>query len=187
MDEYDETLEQIELQEDPYGEEPEWSEEELEEANRAVRSKMDDLGDRMRRMAGRRNARSNIKKLSKRVAAAQSNSRSKQPGGTKAGKGDGSRERAETDKRKDNGNNTKLKGIKGSGPSISQLQAADDGDGTTRRKSTAKQRDFKRQFESFVEREDIPEDLKSGVKEYFTKIHQVETESNNETLEANAP
>ena len=138
-------------------------------------------------MGGRRGARSKLKKLSKRIAQAQGMSRSKQPGGKKAGKDDGTRERSETDKRKDNGNNTKLKGIKGSGPSITQLQAADDGDGTTRRKSSAKQRDFKRQFESFVEREDIPEDLKSGVKEYFTKIHQVETESNNETLEANAP
>ena len=52
--------------------------------------------------------------------------------------------------------------------------AADDGDGTATRRSDAKQRDFKRQFESFVDREDIPEDLKNGVKEYFTNIHQVE-------------
>ena len=186
VDEYDDALEQIEMYDDPYGEdEPQWSEEELDEANRAVRRKMDDLADRMRRMAGRRSARSKLKKLSKRMAQAQGMSRSRQPGGKKAGKEDGTRERSETDKQTDNGNNTKLKGIKGSGPSITQLQAADDGDGTTRRKSSAKQRDFKRQFESFVDREDIPEDLKSGVKEYFTKIHQAETEteSNNETLE----
>ena len=187
VDNYDETLEEIEMYDDPYGEEPEWSEEELDEANRAVRSKMDDLSRRMRRMGSRRNARSKLKKLSKRVAQAQGMSRSKQPGGKKAGKEDGTRERSETDERKDNGNNTKLKGIKGSGPSITQLQAADDGDGTTRRKSAAKQRDFKRQFESFVEREDIPEDLKSGVKEYFTKIHQVETESKNESSDTNTP
>ena len=182
VDQYDEALEEIEMYEDPYGEEPEWSQEELDEAYRAVKSKMDDLGDRMRRMAGRRKARSKLKKLSKRVAQAQSNSRSKQPGGTQAGKGTSDKERSERDKRVDNGNNTKLKGIKGSGPSITQLQDADDGDGTSRKKSTVKQRDYKRQFESFVEREDIPEDLKSGVKEYFTKIHQVaEPESNSKT------
>ena len=187
VDGYDEALEQIEMYEDPYGKQPQWSEEELEDAYRAVQNKMDDLGDRMRRMAGRRKARSKLKKLCKRVAQAQSNSGSKQPGGTKAGKQDGTRERSETDKRDDNGQNTKLKGIKGSGPSITQIQAADDGDGTSRKKSTAKQRDFKRQFESFVEREDIPEDLKSGVKEYFTKIHQVEPETNNGTLEIKSP
>ena len=190
VDDYDETLEQIEMYDDPYGEEPEWSEDELEAANRAVRNKMDDLSRRMRGMGGRRKARSKLKNLSKRVSQAQSQSRSKQPGGKNAGKEDGTRERSETDKRADNGNNTKLKGIKGKGPSITQLQAADDGDGTTRRKSSAKQRDFKRQFESFVEREDIPEDLKSGVKEYFTKIHQAETEiesSNESSLEVKAP
>ena len=188
VDDYDEVLEQIEMYDDPYGEEPQWSEEELEEANRAVRSKMDDLGDRMRKMAGRRKARSKLKKLCKRVAQCQNGARSKQPGGTKAGKEDGTRERSETDKREDNGNNTKLKGIKGSGPSITQIQSADDGDGTTQKKSVAKKRDFKRQFESFVEREDIPEDLKSGVKEYFTKIHQTaEPESNSESSGDNVP
>jgi len=41
----------------------------------------------------------------------------------------------------------------------------------------ATKREFKRQFESFVEREDVPEDLKTGVKNYFTKIHDNEKES----------
>jgi hypothetical protein len=32
-------------------------------------------------------------------------------------------------------------------------------------------RDFRRQLESFVNRDDIPKDLKSGVKSYFENIH----------------
>lgn len=188
VEDLDQQLEEIELSDYPSEDEPGWSEEELDDAYRAVRGKMDDLGDRMRRMAGRRKARSKLKKLSKRVAQAQSSSRSKQPGGIKAGEEDGTRERTERDENVDNGQNTKLKGIKGSGPSLTQIQAADDGDGTSQRKSKATKRDFKRQFESFVEREDIPEDLKSGVKEYFTNIHQAEqAAAKNETPDANPP
>ena len=48
------------------------------------------------------------------------------------------------------------------------------------RKATARKRDFVRQFESFVQREDVPEELKRGVKNYFTEIHQGEQNPENQ-------
>ena len=168
-------LEEIELEEDDGEQDLEPGDDDLDDADRAVRSKLDELGDRLRKMARRRSARSKLRKLSKKAGAAQSGAmESQRKGGKKAGEGSDESSRDQRDERVDNGQNTKLKGLKGKGPSLTQVQAADDGDGTATRRSDAKQRDFKRQFESFVDREDIPEDLKNGVKEYFTNIHQVE-------------
>jgi len=118
--------------------------------------------------------------LSKKCAQCQSgtmNIESDRKGGKKAGEGSDDAIREQRDEQADNGQNTKLKGLKGKGPSLTQVQAADDGDGVATRGAEAKQREFERQFESFVDREDIPEDLKNGVKEYFTNIHRVDEEN----------
>ncbi len=143
----------------------------LEEADAAARAKLGELGDRLMKMARRRKARQKLRKLSKRCAQCQSSARS---GDKKAGRGSDDSSRAQRDKHVDNGQTTKLKGIKGKGPSLTQVEAAEDGDGTSYRRSTTRERDFKRQFESFVDREDIPDDLKSGVKNYFSNIHEGE-------------
>ena len=45
------------------------------------------------------------------------------------------------------------------------------------RKGTARQREFKHQFESFVQREDVPEAVRDGVKQYFEIIHEADTET----------
>ena len=177
VEELDRELEEMEFEEGDGEQDLEPGDEGLDEAERAVRGKLDELGDRLMKMARRRKARSKLRKLSKKTAGFQSSSstmESKRVGGKKAGEGSDEAIREQRDERIDNGQNTKLKGLKGKGPSLTQVQAADDGDGTATRRSDVKQRDFKRQFESFVDREDIPEDLKNGVKEYFTNIHQAE-------------
>ena len=97
---------------------------------------------------------------------------SQNKGGKKAGKGSSDASRDQQDERVDNGQYAKLKGIKGEGPSLTKVESADDGTGTSNLRAEAKKREFKRQFESFVGREDVPEDLKAGVKNYFTNIHQ---------------
>jgi len=74
----------------------------------------------------------------------------------------------------DNGKTTALQGIKGQGPSQTTVETADDGTGTSGRVGVAKKRNFERQFESFVSREDVPAQVKSGVKNYFESIHQTE-------------
>ena len=65
-----------------------------------------------------------------------------------------------------------LKGQKGSGPSAVSVESAESGSGVSGVRSARRARDFQRQVESFVEREDVPEDLKSGVKTYFEHIHR---------------
>ncbi len=182
VEEFDRELEELELEEGAGDQDLERGEgdDDLDEAERNARARLDELGDRLRKMARRRRARNKLKNLSKKVARSQSSSgtmESERKGGKRAGEGSDDSFRDQQDERIDNGQNTKLKGLKGKGPSLTQVQAADDGDGTSNRRSEAKQRDFKRQFESFVDREDIPEDLKNGVKEYFTNIHQAEEPS----------
>lgn len=72
------------------------------------------------------------------------------------------------------GQMSQLQGIKGQGPSDSSIEAADDGDGVSTRRSATREREFQRQVESFVQRDDVPDDVKDGVKEYFQRIHQSE-------------
>ncbi len=95
-------------------------------------------------------------------------------GGKKAGMGTNSARREERDRLVDNGQTTQLKGVKGNGPSLTTVEAADDGSGVSTRRGAAKEREFKRQFESFVEREDVPAEVRQGVKNYFQLIHQME-------------
>lgn len=70
---------------------------------------------------------------------------------------------------------SQLSGQKGQGPSESTVESADDGDGVSSRRQAAAEREFRQQIESFVRREDVPDDVKDGVKVYFERIHQTET------------
>ena len=181
----DEELEELErIDPDDFDEMEDWDD--ADDFEGEVMGRMDDLGDRLRRMGSRRRARSKLKSLSRRAAQAgagrasssqASRATSNQPGGKKAGEGSAESNREERDDLIDNGQNTKLKGLKGEGPSLTKVESAEDGTGVSGRRGVATKREFKRQFESFVEREDVPEDLKTGVKNYFTKIHDNEKES----------
>ncbi|MCB1235294.1 MAG: hypothetical protein KDM91_09505 [Verrucomicrobiae bacterium] len=92
------------------------------------------------------------------------------PGGKKAGKGSVESRR---EGREDTGNGqlAQLQGQKNEGQSFSTVEAADSGDGVSTRRGGGKEREFRRQLESFVQREDVPEDVKEGVKAYFKNIH----------------
>jgi hypothetical protein len=98
-------------------------------------------------------------------------------GGKYAGSGTSTNRRSERDELVDNGQTTQLKGIKGAGPSLTTIESAEQGSGTSARKGSARERTFQRQYESFVAREDVPEQVKLGVKHYFEVIHQLKPES----------
>ena len=98
------------------------------------------------------------------------------PGGKKPGTGTVASRRDERDELVDNGQTSQLKGIKGTGESLTTTEAAEDGTGTSTRKGEARQRAFQRQYESFVAREDVPEQVKTGVKRYFEVIHEMQPE-----------
>ncbi|MDD7986842.1 hypothetical protein PQO01_17970 [Lentisphaera marina] len=70
---------------------------------------------------------------------------------------------------------TQIKGQQGEGSSLTQIEQASSGAGVSRSQdSTGRQIEYKRQMESFIEQENVPEAMKSGVKEYFKKIHKEE-------------
>ena len=94
-------------------------------------------------------------------------------GGKKAGWGSVESRRSESDPSQDNGNRDQLQGIKGSGPANTSIEAADSGTGTATRHVKATEREWKRQMESFIQREDVPTEVKEGVKEYFKGIQEV--------------
>lgn len=95
------------------------------------------------------------------------------PGGKKAGWGSSEDRRAESDPTRDNGNRDQLTGQKGSGPSNTSIESADSGSGKATRTATLQEKVFQRQVESFIQREDVPAEVKEGVKEYFKGIQQV--------------
>lgn len=176
IEDWDDQLEEMELADlDPSDQDFEEMEEGCRECEGDAMGKLDDLADKLMRMARKRSAQAKLRKLGKKCAACQSAGtmvvRSQQKGGKKAGKGSVDSQRDTADDFGDNGQYTKLKGLKGQGPSLTKTESADDGSGVSHRRSAAKNREFKKQFESFVGREDIPEGLKNGVKNYFTNIH----------------
>ncbi|MEM9444314.1 MAG: hypothetical protein AAGA18_03080 [Verrucomicrobiota bacterium] len=69
---------------------------------------------------------------------------------------------------------TQLKGAQGTGPSLRALESANQGSGTVTRVSKKITKDFEYQVESFIQREDVPQEVRQGVKSYFENIHQGE-------------
>ncbi len=171
--EWEELLDAAELEEAELGECKEATREEGEACKLCVGDKLNKLGDKLARMALKRRAQRRLNKLCRACSQCQSGI-CNNPGGKKAGWGSSNAEREERDELIDNGQFTQLEGTKGQGPSLTTVEAAEDGDGVSTRRNVARARTFRRQVESFVQREDVPENVKAGVKEYFKNIHQVE-------------
>jgi hypothetical protein len=149
--------------------------------------KMDKLGDRMGLLGARQKAKDKLGKLragmgearqfaqgqSQMLGLAQSMTQSPEAGGKQAGKGSVESRRKERDELKDNNNLAELKGNpNGEGPSANSVESAESGTGIAGRAAVDKQREFRRQMESLVRRDDIPEELKLGVREYFERVHE---------------
>ena len=94
--------------------------------------------------------------------------------GLKPGTGSVQSNRDNFDELPNQGNLEQLTGQKGSGPSLSKVEEAESGSGVSSNRTTRTAKEFSRQMESFIERDDVPEELKIGVREYFKTIHDVE-------------
>jgi len=176
-DEYDQDMEELEEGE-KLGKIDLASLEKSDQDGEKLRMRLDKMGDKMARLGMKSDARSKLLGLCKKAGQCQSYMQGMIPaagrGGLKPGDGSVDSRRNQKDELKDNGQTTQLKGQKGSGPSLTKIEAADDGSGTSNRRGEAKERTFKKQFESFVQREDVPEDVKDGVKQYFESLHAAE-------------
>jgi len=146
----------------------------MEKANGALGK----LGKHMKGMHGKRMAKGKLDQLRDALAQAGAFSQGQSQmlglaqgqGGQKAGVGTDESRRKERDDSQKNGHLTELKGQHGEGPSLSSVEEADSGTGVSGRRGETKQREFARQTESFVQRDDVPESLKLGVRNYFENL-----------------
>ena len=94
------------------------------------------------------------------------------PGGQQAGEGTSNAQNNQTDPAA-SGQADQLTGqIGATGESDTSTETAESGTASSGRKHVAQKREFRKQLESYVQREDIPESLKRGVQQYFATIHQ---------------
>lgn len=165
--ELEKDLEEIEFDPDT-----EWDDE-AGDAMFRIKSK---LGKHLRKMHGKRLAKSKLDALRAALAQAQGFTQGQTQqlglgqGGNKPGTGSSWSERKQRDDSQNNGALAELKGQHGDGPSLSSVEDAESGTGISTRRGSAQQRDFTRQLESFVQRDDVPEALKLGVRNYFQNL-----------------
>jgi hypothetical protein len=140
------------------------------------------LGQHLKNMQGKNQAKAKLGALRDALAQAQASAQGQglqpgqNPGGLKPGTGSSWTERKEQDDSQKNGQLAELKGQHGEGPALSSVEDAESGSGTSSRRGTTQQRNFARQTESFVERNDIPESLKLGVRNYFENLQSTTKE-----------
>jgi hypothetical protein len=165
------------------------ADQELEEAGDAMEGDMDELGKRMRGMGARAKAKGKLKALRDGLAGARgfaqgksqslglAQSQSQGQGGKPPGVGSVESRRNERDELKDNGKRVEVKGQDNAdGKSTNSIESAESGSGVAGRANVAKEREFKQQYESLVHRDDIPESLKLGIREYFERVHETSPE-----------
>lgn len=145
---------------------------------------LENFENRMKNLDARRKLRGKLSKMRQKLGRGQGQvaglgrgPSGRQPGGLQPGSGtDASRREGET-KLPDQMAAERLKGLKGSGPSQSSVEDAESGTGISGRRSAVQERTFARQMESFVARDDVPEEMKVGVREYFERIHEADAAS----------
>jgi len=98
------------------------------------------------------------------------------PGGKKPGVGSVESRRKEKDALTDNGQFDRLRGQKGKGQSLTTVEEAGSGTGVSGKRGKVIERSYQKQVDSFIERDDVPDAMKEGIKEYFKSIHNNKTE-----------
>ena len=143
--------------------------------------KVDDDLDKLAKLLKEQAARDGFKKklaaMLQAAVDAQGNMLSNKmgPGGGKSGQGAGSAAQGNMDNKDKTGKSgymSKLTGRKNStGPGAKNTMDASLGQGVSRRETSDADRNFKYQLEEFFVRDDVPADMKNGVKKYFSELH----------------
>ncbi len=179
LKEWDEALEECASQEKREGQCDAKSAGQCKACASSANSNLSKLSKYLRKMTIKRRANQKLSKLCKACSQCQGGlgqcaGNGPNPGGKKAGWGSNESRRDVREELYDNGQTASLTGIKGQGPSQTTVESADEGTGVSTRRTVERERQFRRQFESFVSREDVPAEVKSGVKRYFQFIHQID-------------
>ncbi|MDF7800298.1 hypothetical protein P4C99_12540 [Pontiellaceae bacterium B1224] len=158
------------------------------ESKASVNDAMNKSGDGMRQVQAKSNAQSALDRLRESLAQGQNRmngegpgqgGEGQQPGGDGWGEGvDRSRRGPDAESPSD-GELEHLSGLLGEGESEKVIEDAFSGAGV----ATAAGGDNgavarERQMEAFVRRDDVPEEMKHGVKTYFERIHELEKRIN---------
>jgi hypothetical protein len=129
----------------------------------------------MSQLGARKDAQAALEKLRKQLQGCQScMGQGKKPGGKGAGEGVDRSSRPPGYISPAIGTPEHLSGQLGTGESEKQIEDAASGSGTA--SGLGADVDYDRQVEAFVRREDIPEEMKHGVKTYFENIQKLENE-----------
>lgn len=178
VSEFDDSLKAAERQESEQGECSADKKSNCQSCQKSVSDRLGKLCDKLNRLSIMRRANKKLGRLSKKCSSCQGElcqacaaCQSPNAGGKKPGWGSNTARRDAEEELVDNGQTTQLKGTKGNGPSLKSVEAADDGSGVSTQEATQRSRNYQKQFESFVQREDVPEQVKQGVKRYFEVIH----------------
>lgn len=140
---------------------------------------MEEMSLRLERMEATRDLQGKLRMLGRQLSQAQRllagrvDAPFTSPGAPRPGDGHSEERREAQDAVVDNGQFTELKGLKGIGPSQTQIEDSTEGTGVSQLSATGRERDYAKQLEAFVQRDDVPEQVKSAVREYFTRIHQI--------------
>lgn len=144
---------------------------------------LEEMQDEMDEMEARRSLRQRLQELRKRLGSGMGKQQGQKqgkglrlnmPGGKKPGTGTDNSRRNQKDEDIDNKNHSKIKGQQGKGPVQKKIEAADSGTGTSHLKGSAQQRDYEHQMSSYLNRDDIPEDMKQAMRQYYKDIHATE-------------
>lgn len=189
--EFNESLLEAELQESQLGECKSDQLSKCQACSQCVSDEVDKLCKQLKKLGMCQRTDQRLASLCKACSQCQGSlsslCMSPKAGGKKAGMGTNTARRDQIDELVDNGMTTQLKGIKGRGSSLTTVEAAEDGSGVSSRQATSNvKRTFKRQFEAFVTREDIPDEIREGVKQYFEVIHQIAPDATSRETTSNA-
>ncbi|MEX0885619.1 MAG: hypothetical protein WD009_04190 [Phycisphaeraceae bacterium] len=175
VDAYDEALAEYELIESQAGDALARLEEVGDDAGRRLQR----LSEHLDELDAARLARRRLQALRRRLAEAQSelargsaSARLADAGGLEAGRDANPDSMDREHDTLDEGQLTKLTGQRSDGPALRSVESADSGTGVARRDFDEQAQAFERQVESFVQREDVPEPLRDGVRSYFQSIHE---------------
>ena len=150
------------------------------ECQNKVNESLGKSGSGMKQLGARKQAKSALDQLRKKLQMCQSQcaGNGNKPGsGLQAGEGVDRSRRNPMESTPPAGTLEHLSGQLGEGESQKQIEDAASGAGVASDPGSERAADdYTQQVEAFVQREDIPEEMKHGVKTYFKQIHNLDAE-----------
>ncbi len=150
------------------------------ECQNKVNESLGKSGSGMKQLGARKQAKSALDQLRKKLQQGQSQcaGNGDKPGnGLQAGEGVDRSRRNPRESPPPAGTLEHLSGQLGEGESQKRIEDAASGAGVASDPGTERAADdYTQQVEAFVQREDIPEEMKHGVKTYFKQIHNLDAE-----------